>query len=201
MCQEDELFIQFTKKQFEFFEPYPSVARRFLHVVKRAMEAQSVEEVNEVGLNCREIINDYAQQIYSCEFSTDEVKSGNTKQLLKDTIDYYTAGDKVRPVVTSLNSFVDKITRELHSITHSSSVYPEQAVLAVNLCITLITSIESLVLISERKESPIFEHFGVIKCPKCKSLKLETYSRFDEVHDELYYFVKCKECSWEEWTQ
>jgi hypothetical protein len=201
MDQIEELLTQFSIKRFEAISTYPSVARRFLHAVKRATEAQSVEEVNEVGLNCRELLNDYAKQIYSPEFSEEVVKDGDTKQLIKDTINFYTSSGNNRAVISALNGLADKVTRELHSITHSSNVYPEHGFLCVELCFSLITSIESLILASERKGNPLYENFGVIKCPRCKSLKLDTYSHLDERRDDIYYIVDCKECGWSEWTQ
>lgn len=197
----EELLTEFSRKQFQFVTPYPSVARRLLHATKRALEAHSVEDVNEVGLNCRELLIDYANQIYSSEYSETDIKGADTKELLKDTIKYYTKSGGDRGVVDSLNSYVDKVVRELHTITHSSSVYPEHAFLCINLCISLITSIEALVLLNERESSPIFEYFGVTKCPKCKSLKLETRSHYNEDRDDIYYFVKCSECGWSDWTQ
>lgn len=193
--------MEFSKKQFQFVTPYPSVARRLLHATKRALVAHSVEDVNEVGLNCRELLIDYANQIYSPEYSETDIKGADTKELLKDTIKYYTRSGGDRSVVDSLNSYVDKVVRELHTITHSSSVFPEHAFLCINLCISLITSIEALVLLNERESSPIFEYFGVTKCPKCKSLKLETRSHYNEDRDDIYYFVKCSECGWSDWTQ
>ncbi len=197
----EELLTEFSRKQFQFVTPYPSVARRLLRATKRALEAHSVEDVNEVGLNCRESLMDYANQIYSPEYSETDIKGADTKELLKDTIKYYTKSGGDRSVVDSLNSYVDKVVRELHTITHSSSVYPEHAFLCINLCISLITSIEALVLLNEREGSPIFEYFGVTKCPKCKSLKLETRSHYNEDRDDIYHFVKCSECGWSDWTQ
>ncbi|MYL57488.1 hypothetical protein [Virgibacillus halodenitrificans] len=201
MVPVEKLLTELSKKRFEAVSAYPSVARRLLHAVKRSIEAESVEEVNEVGLNCREVLNDYAKQIYSHEFSNEEMKKGNTKQLLKETINYYTSSGEDRAVVSSLNDLVDKVTRGLHSITHSSTVYPEHAFLSIDLCFSLISAIEGLILSSERKGNPTYEHFGVIKCPSCKSLKLETFSHLDERRDEIYYIIECKECGWGEWTQ
>jgi len=197
----EELLTEFSRKQFEFVAPYPSVARRFVRATERAVEAISIEDVNEVGLNCRELLNDYANQIYSPEYSKTDIKGADTKELLKDTIKYYTKSGGERATVDSLNLYVDKVVRELHTITHSSNVYPEHAFLCINLCISLITSIEALVLLHERKNSPIYEYFGETKCPKCRSLKLEACSHHDEGHDEMYYFVKCSECGWSDWTQ
>jgi len=197
----EALLTELSKKRFETISAYPSVARRLLHAAKRAVEAQSVEEVNEVGLNCREVLNDYAKQIFSQEFSDIKIKEGNTKELLKSTINFYTSSGGDRAVVSSLNDLVDKVTRELHSITHSSKVYPEHGFLCIDLCISLISAIEGLILSSERKGNPIYEYFGVIKCPSCKSLKLETFSHLDERRDEIYYIIECKECGWGEWTQ
>lgn len=36
-------------------------------------------------------------------------------------------------------------------------------------------------------------------CPKCGSTKLERGSA--DYHDDLYYFIKCTECEWNEWSQ
>jgi phage FluMu protein Com len=200
MDQIELLLMEQAKKRFESLSSYPSVARRFLHAIKRANEAKSVEEVNEVALNCRELLNDYAQLIFSPEFNS-EAKAGDTRQLLKSTINHYTKGGRDRQVVSSLNDFVSKVVDELHSITHSSNVFPEHAFMCIELCSTLITSIENLILLSERKGNPIFEYFGVLKCPSCKSLKLKTYSYHNERRDDIYYIVECTECNWSEWTE
>lgn len=201
MDQFEKILTEFSKKQFQFVSPYPSVSRRLLRATKRALEAQSVEDINEVGLNCREFLNDYANQIHSPEYSETDTKAGDTKQLLKDTINYYTTSGGKRAVLDSLNTYVDKVVRELNTITHSSNVYPEHAFLCINISISLIASIESLVLLNERENSPIYEYFGITKCPKCKSLKLKANSHLDEQHDEMYYIVECQDCGWSDWTQ
>lgn len=71
----------------------------------------------------------------------------------------------------------------------------------MDLCISLINSIETLILLNERNNSLIYEYFGEIECPQCKSLKIETYASHDERNDEMYYLVKRSECDWTDWTQ
>lgn len=43
--------------------------------------------------------------------------------------------------------------------------------------------------------------FGVGRCPRCGSDKLNRFSTTDHYRDETYYTVECTECGWSEWTQ
>lgn len=74
MDKYEEPLIEYSKKQIQFVTPYPSVARRQHHATKRALEAHNVEGANEVGVSCRELLNDYANQIYSSEYSEMVIK-------------------------------------------------------------------------------------------------------------------------------
>lgn len=38
-------------------------------------------------------------------------------------------------------------------------------------------------------------------CPECGSTQLKKYMVTDHKRDENYFFVKCLECGWNEWTQ
>jgi predicted RNA-binding Zn-ribbon protein involved in translation (DUF1610 family) len=38
-------------------------------------------------------------------------------------------------------------------------------------------------------------------CPKCGSEDLERKEVLDERHDEMYYFIGCKQCGWGDSTQ
>lgn len=38
-------------------------------------------------------------------------------------------------------------------------------------------------------------------CPYCGGTRLDYFSQHDWEHDEMYYFVSCKDCNWREWTQ
>ncbi len=48
------------------------------------------------------------------------------------------------------------------------------------------------------KTDPIF---GLARCPVCGNKELEKSSATDYSRDELYYFIKCKNCGWNDWTQ
>ena len=43
--------------------------------------------------------------------------------------------------------------------------------------------------------------FGLSICPECGSKNLATSSATDYYRDEEYYFIECKDCGWNEWTQ
>lgn len=43
--------------------------------------------------------------------------------------------------------------------------------------------------------------FGLRACPECGSQNLEGNSFTDYNRDENYYFLKCKDCEWSDWTQ
>ncbi len=38
-------------------------------------------------------------------------------------------------------------------------------------------------------------------CPKCGSPRLKGGSYTDYSHDEIYFFVKCLDCGWSDWSQ
>lgn len=38
-------------------------------------------------------------------------------------------------------------------------------------------------------------------CPNCGSLRLKRGSYTDYFHDEIYFFVKCLDCGWSDWSQ
>jgi len=43
--------------------------------------------------------------------------------------------------------------------------------------------------------------FKIKACPLCGSNNLEGSSCTDYNHDETYYFIKCRDCGWNDWTQ
>lgn len=38
-------------------------------------------------------------------------------------------------------------------------------------------------------------------CPKCGSQELDRRDVTDYEHDEMYFYIECKQCKWGEWTQ
>jgi hypothetical protein len=38
-------------------------------------------------------------------------------------------------------------------------------------------------------------------CPRCGSKHLERNSATDYEHDNIYYFIECRECEWQEYTE
>jgi hypothetical protein len=186
--------------RLRYIEKYPSVYRRLLLASQRAFHAESTEEVNEVGLHCREILADYAKQVFSPDFTEEVIQEGNVKAMLKATINYYSK-DRLRSVISSLLELVNKVVDYAHHVTHSYSVLPEEAKMCIDLCITFICAMESTVIIHAEKESHFYYHFGVLKCPRCKSLRLGGGTIIDETHDRLYYIIECIECGWSDWTE
>jgi len=45
------------------------------------------------------------------------------------------------------------------------------------------------------------DHFGLLACPQCGSLRLKRSEFMDYAGDEIYYSIECKECNWSDWTQ
>jgi hypothetical protein len=43
--------------------------------------------------------------------------------------------------------------------------------------------------------------FGLKACPRCGSTQLKGSSAIDYEGDEAYYFLRCTECEWSDWTQ
>ena len=43
--------------------------------------------------------------------------------------------------------------------------------------------------------------FGVGRCPRCGSQKLDRFSATDHERDDTYHTIRCIECGWFEWTQ
>lgn len=43
--------------------------------------------------------------------------------------------------------------------------------------------------------------FGLQRCPECISRDLRHSSATDELGDETYYFIRCGNCGWGDWTQ
>jgi len=43
--------------------------------------------------------------------------------------------------------------------------------------------------------------FPLKACPSCGSIKLKYSSHLDYARDDMYYFVKCQECGWGDWSQ
>ena len=42
---------------------------------------------------------------------------------------------------------------------------------------------------------------GVKACPECGGIDLHSYSQIDYDHDEMYYFIDCRDCGWSDWSQ
>jgi len=38
-------------------------------------------------------------------------------------------------------------------------------------------------------------------CPKCGSDQLQHFDHLDAESDEMYYVIRCTDCSWGDWTQ
>jgi len=43
--------------------------------------------------------------------------------------------------------------------------------------------------------------FPYIACPNCGSDRLEGSSATDYARDDVYFFIKCEDCGWSEWSQ
>ena len=197
----DELLEGIFQLKLSKLKQYPSVYRRLVLATKRASEARETEEVNEVGLHCREILNDYAQRLYNPDFSLEPIKGANTKEMLKATIKHYSQSGRLRSVVSSLEDLVDKSVDYTNQVTHSYSVTPDEAPFCIDMCMTLIFAIETLILNHAQQENGFYDYFGVLKCPQCRSSKLEGSSYTDYDHDRLYYFITCTECGWTDGTE
>lgn len=168
----------------------PQLFRKLKMVSKLLDEASEIEHFQSIGVQCREVLIELANDIYEPEMCTEgeQPKGSDFKKKSELFICYNLNG----PDNADYRSYIKKMTEATwdyaNKITHSSSATFYEASTCVTLCISLITTYENV-------RAKIFDPFSKLSCSNCKSKSLEVVD--DKVNEEeilTEITFKCQEC-------
>lgn len=168
----------------------PQLFRKLKSVATLIDSAVEIEDFQSIGVQCREILIELGNSIYSEDMAGDgeQPLASNFKRKAELFIQFYMAG----PENGDYRNIIKKLTEATWDyackITHSINATFYEA----STCVTLCTS---LVGVYENIRQKVFDPISQYKCRICKSKKLKIVN--DETAEDgivKKLFLQCEEC-------
>ncbi len=127
------------------------------------------------------------------------------KELKSAIVDAISSGvPKIIPIVLD-NTKKPKLINDIHHISYDKGSEKNRTDIIESIKGNLPT-INFIKAIVKKYKEVIYDFstgdpIGVKYCPECGSDNFEGGASYDESRDKQYYYIKCRDCDWYEWTQ
>ncbi len=168
----------------------PILFRKLKIVATLIDSAVEIEEFQSIGVQCREVLIELGNLIYSSEMAgeNEQPQASNFKRKAELFVQFYLAGAENSDYRSIIKKMTEATWDYASKITHSSNA----TFYEVSSCVTLCTS---LVGVYENIRQKVFDPISQYKCKACKSKKLKIVD--DEAGEEgivQKLFLQCEEC-------
>lgn len=165
--------------------------RKLKNIALLSDDAREIEDFQAIGVQCREILIELGNSIYTPDMAGDEeqAQASNFKRKAELFVRFYMAGSDN----SDYRSIIKKITEATWDyackLTHSQSSTYYEASTCVSLIMSLVGTYEN---IRQKQNDPVSSH----KCRNCKSKKLSVVS-VDTTDDSQIkkLQLRCEECN------
>ncbi len=169
---------------------FPRLLRKLSIIAKLVEEAEEIEDFKSIGMQCREILIDLGNHVYSEHMSKGEEqpKGSDFKSKANYFISYYYDGADNSEYRSILKKITESVWELSNKITHSNTTTMYEASICVSLCLSLVCTYECVM---EKVYNPLSQYV----CNVCSSKKLSIID--DETDDDGYVkklILKCEEC-------
>lgn len=168
----------------------PQLFRKLKSVATLIDSAVEIEDFQSIGVQCREILIELGNSIYSADMAGDgeQPQASNFKRKAELFVQFYLAGSENSDYRSIIKKLTEATWDYACKITHSiSATFYE-----TSTCVTLCTS---LVGVYENIRQKVFDPISQYKCRSCKSKKLKIVN--DETTEDgiiKKLFLQCEEC-------
>ncbi len=169
----------------------PNLFRKLKKIANLIDSAKEIEDFQSIGVQCREVLIELANNIYIPEMAGQEEQpqKSNFKKKAELFVNFYLSGSEN----SDYRSYIKKITETIwdyaNKITHSQNATFFEVSSCVSLTISLVSVYEN---IRQKVFSPLDQYI----CKNCKSKKLKIINdESDENGIVSKLYLKCEECN------
>ena len=168
----------------------PRLFRKLKGIADLVDTAVEIEDFQSIGVQCRELLIELGNSIYSPDMATDneQPQASNFKKKAELFVQFYLTGSENGDYRTILKKLTESTWDCASKITHSRSATFYEASTCVSLCISLVSAYENI-------RQKVFDPLSQYHCNNCLSKKLEIID--DESNEEgivKTLYLKCEEC-------
>lgn len=168
----------------------PTLFRKLKNIAALIDVAKEIEDFQAIGVQCREILIELGNTIYSPEMAGEEEQpqASNFKKKAEYFVKFYLTGSENSDYRNYIKKLTEATWDYANKITHSQTATFYEA----STCVTLTTS---LVSVYENIRQKVFDPLSQYVCKTCKSKKLSIVDdecNKDGVVSKLY--LCCEEC-------
>ena len=168
----------------------PTLFRKLKNIATLIDSAREIEDFQAIGVQCREILIELGNSIYSPEMAEDEEQSqaSNFKKKAELFIRFCLSGSENSEYRSIIKKMTEGTWDYACKITHSQTA----TFYEVSTCVSLIISLVSLY---ENVRQKSMDPMAQFQCPNCKSKKFNVANHeCDEDGVILKLFLQCEEC-------
>ncbi|MDD4753429.1 MAG: hypothetical protein PHT78_09325 [Desulfitobacteriaceae bacterium] len=168
----------------------PQLFRKLKGIATLIDYAIEIEDFQSIGVQCREILIELGNSIYSADMIGDgeQPQASNFKRKAELFVQFYLAGSDNSDYRSIINKLTEATWDYACKITHSTNATFYEASTCVTLCTSLVGVYEN---IRQKVSDPISQY----KCRICMSKKLKIVN--DETNEDgmvIKLFLQCEEC-------
>lgn len=159
------------------------LSRKLTLIAEKVDSVEELEEIQGIGVMCRETLILLGNYIFEVEFldGEDEPKRSDFKQKAFYFLQKAISGKENKELRQSTRNMTNSAWDYANKITHSTTATVHDASIAYTLCVATVSVYEKLL-------SKYYDPISHIKCMKCGSKKIELYEE-----KEILY-GKCMNC-------
>lgn len=177
-------------------EIHPEVKRKLEHAAQLLVEAVEVEEIQTVGMVCREALLSLINFVFSSDFLKDgeeEPKKADFKNRSRISIDSLLAGSENADLRDHMRKIAYAAWDFANQVTHSTSKTVYEASICLTLCTAVVSAFEDLL-------SKAHDPLSSLKCDFCGSRSL-SLSLKEEIPESNKATLVCEKCGSESSVQ
>ncbi len=169
----------------------PNLFRKLKNIATLINSAKEVEDFQSIGVQCREVLIELANNIYIAEMAGEEEQpqKSNFKKKAELFVNFYLSGSEN----SDYRSYIKKITETVWDYTNKITHSQNATIYEVSSCVSLTVS---LICTYENIRQKVFAPLDQYICKYCKSKKLNIID--DESNEEgivTKLYLKCEECN------
>ena len=167
----------------------PVLFRRLKNLARQIDEAEEVEDFQAIGVQCREILVELGNYIYTAEMAGNDVapKESDFKRKAELFMRYTVRGSHGKDYRSIMKRLTEATWEYVNKITHSQTSTFYEASTCVSMTMSLVSAYENV----RQKDMDLLAGY---QCATCKSKKLRVADF--EVNDDVitHLDLECEEC-------
>lgn len=168
----------------------PQLFRKLKNIASLIDSAIEIEDFQAIGVQCREVLIELGNSIYSAEMVGDgeQPQASNFKRKAELFVQFYLSGSDNSDYRSIIKKLTESTWDYTNKITHSHNTTFYEASTCVSLCTSLVGVYENI-------KQKVFDPISQYKCNNCKSKKLVIVDdELDEDGMVKTLYLQCEEC-------